>query len=325
MEEHNIQTVIVEDTEKFKGEEVFFEATYEYCENTDDYLETEEMVKANSLAMKDAYRERKGLLTSSEIIVIRDKYRVSQKDFSEILGWGMATITRYENHQVQDCVHDDVLRKIDSDPKWFIDMLSRAKDKLTSKAYNKYYVAANKAYREKKDQYLVDLIEAIYADYDDDLITGNVKLNLNKVREIINYYASKVISLHKVKLMKMLWYGDCLSYKRTGKAMTGLVYSALPMGAVPEGADQIIYLDGIQFETIHYRPDRLGYKFYPVEGIEIKELNEEEYEILDTIIETVGHLNAGDIIERMHNEVAYKKTDRNCIIPFSYADDLTID
>lgn len=50
---------------------------------------------------------------------IRDKYEVSQKDFSEVLDWGRATITRYENHQVQDRAHDDVLRTIDSDPKWF--------------------------------------------------------------------------------------------------------------------------------------------------------------------------------------------------------------
>ncbi len=54
-----------------------------------------------------------GLLTSDEIIKIREKYGISQKEFSEVLGWGgRATITRYENHQVQDRVHDDVLKKL---------------------------------------------------------------------------------------------------------------------------------------------------------------------------------------------------------------------
>lgn len=33
-------------------------ATYEYCSNADEYLETEEMIKVNSLAMKGAYQER---------------------------------------------------------------------------------------------------------------------------------------------------------------------------------------------------------------------------------------------------------------------------
>ena len=120
MEEHGVDTVKVIDNEVFKNEEVSFYATYEYCSNADEYLETEEMIKINSLSMKDAYRKKMGLLTSGEIISIREKYGVSQKDFSEVLDWGRATITRYENHQVQDRAHDDVLRKIDSDPKWFL-------------------------------------------------------------------------------------------------------------------------------------------------------------------------------------------------------------
>ncbi len=95
MEEHEVDIVEVIDTEEFKGEEISFKATYEYCSQADEYLETEEMIKTNSLAMKDAYRKKIGLLTSDEIIAIRKKYDVSQKDFSDILGWGKATINRF--------------------------------------------------------------------------------------------------------------------------------------------------------------------------------------------------------------------------------------
>lgn len=147
MEEHDIDTVEVMETEIFKDEEVSFKAIYEYCCNGDEYLETEEMVKANSLAMKDAYRKKVGLLASGEIIEIRDKYQVSQKDFSEILDWGRATITRYENHQVQDRAHDNVLRKINSDPKWFLEMLKSAKGRLSDKAFNKYYHQASEQFK----------------------------------------------------------------------------------------------------------------------------------------------------------------------------------
>lgn len=324
MDEHEVQTVILEDIEEFKGEEVSFDATYEYCVHADEYLETEDMIKANSLAMKDAYREKAGLLTSQEIIGIREKYEVSQKDFSEILDWGRATITRYENHQVQDRAHDDVLRKIDLDPKWFLQMLSRAKGEISDKAYDKYHKLASTEFRRMKNRYLMDSIQALYAGFTDDTITGGVELNLNKVIEIINYYASKVSSLHKVKLMKMLWYGDSVSYKRSGKSITGLVYRTLPMGAVPEGYEQILDLDGVEFETVLYDFDRLGYKFYPVEGFQIKKLTPEEIEILDTVISEVGHLNSQEIIDKMHDEDAYKCTGKNCIIPFSYAEKLSI-
>ncbi len=324
MEEHEVQTVILMDTEEYKGEEVSFEATYEYCSHADEYLETEDMIKANSLAMKDAYREKAGLLTSKEIIAIRDKYGVSQKDFSEILDWGRATITRYENHQVQDRAHDDVLRKIDSDPKWFLQMLKRAEGKISDKAFDKYHQAANALFRKMKNQYLMYSIQALYTGFVDDLIIGGVELNLNKVVEIINYYASKVSSLHKVKLMKMLWYGDSLSYKRNGRSITGLVYRALPMGAVPEGYEQIIDLDGVEFETVFYDYERMGYRFKPAEGFEIKELRPSEIEILDAVIAEVGHLNSQEIIDKMHDEDAYKCTDRNCIIPFTFAEKLSL-
>ncbi|WXR63042.1 type II TA system antitoxin MqsA family protein [Peptostreptococcaceae bacterium AGR-M142] len=324
MEEHEVQTVILRDTEEFKGEEVSFDAMYEYCAYAEEYLETEEMIKANSLAMKDAYREKLVFLTSKNIIEIRNKYKVSQKDFSKILDWGRATITRYENHQVQDRAHDDVLRKIDTDPKWFIQMLIRAKEKISDKAYKKYQKAASEEFRRMKNYYLMDSIQALYANFVDDMITGGVALNLNKVIEIINYYASKVSSLHKVKLMKMLWYGDSVSYKRREKSITGLVYSALPMGAVPEGYEQILDLDGIEFQKVIYDFNRIGYKFHSVKGFEINELTEDEIEVLDAVIEEVGHLNSQEIIDKMHDEDAYKCTDRNGIIPFSYACKLSI-
>lgn len=45
--------------------------------------------------------------------------------------------------------------------------------------------------------------------------------------------------------MKLMWFADALSYKNRGVAITGLVYQALPMGAVPIGHDLIIELKGV--------------------------------------------------------------------------------
>lgn len=324
MEEHNVDIVEIKEQEIFKGEEVEFTAAYEYCSHTDEYLETEDMIKVNSLALKDAYRKKVGLLTSSDIRNIREKYGISQKDFSEILDWGKATITRYENHQVQDRAHDDILRKIDADPKWLLDMLKRAKDRLSAKAFEKYYHAVNEQYSKKKNQYRIDTIHAIYANFEDDIIKGCTELNLEKVVEVINYLAKKVINLHKVKLMKMLWYSDFLNFKRHGKSITGLVYSALPMGAVPEGYDEIVLLDGVSFDVVHYG-DNIGYKFKPTPGVEIKNLSDYEIETIDKIIREFGDLSTHEIVDKMHNEEAYRRTLINCVIPYSYAEQLSLD
>lgn len=323
MEEHDIEIVEIPEKESFKGIEVEFKAQYEYCANADEYLETEEMIRHNNLAVKDEYRREVGLLTSEDIKNIRTKYGISQKDLSEILDWGKATITRYETHQVQDRAHDDILRKIDSDPKWLLDMLNRAKQRVSEKTFEKCYHKVNEQYAKRKNQYLMDSIYAIYADFEDGITTGFSKLRLDKVVEIINYLATRVESLHKVKLMKLLWYSDALHFKRYGKSMTGLAYGALPMGAVPKGHEQIMMLEGVSFDEVLY--DDVAYKFKPTPGFEIKNLSDDEIKVIDQIIDELGDLKTAEIVKKMHEEEAYKCTSKNCLISYELSNQLSLE
>ena len=81
MEEHEVKTVILSDTEKFKGEDVSFDATYEFCSNADEYLETESMIKGNNISMEKAYNEKlklqkieDNMQSLEEIDDTKDKY-----------------------------------------------------------------------------------------------------------------------------------------------------------------------------------------------------------------------------------------------------------
>jgi len=88
MEVHNVNIVEVEEQETYKGLDVEFISTYEYCADSQEYIETEDMIRTNSLAMKDAYRRKVGLLTSNDIKNIREKYGISQmkrKDVNQLL------------------------------------------------------------------------------------------------------------------------------------------------------------------------------------------------------------------------------------------------
>lgn len=324
MEKHRVDLVEVVEQNIFKGQKVDFTAEYEYCSNVDTFSETEAMIRANDLALKDEYRRITGLLTSEEIKSIREFYGISQKDLATILDWGPATITRYENYQVQDRAHDDILRTISSDPKWFLEKLENKDNLLSSKAYTRYRCKAKEQYSKQRNRYLRDAVYAIYANFEDESITGSVELNLDKVVEAVNYFATKVISLYKVKLMKMLWYADALNYKRHGKAITGLVYSALPMGAVPEGYDQIILLDGVSFDVVLY--DDISYRFKPAPNFVVRHLLREELESLDKVILELGSLNTREIVEKMHQETAYKQTASYKMISYSLVKrDLSLD
>lgn len=138
---------------------------------------------------------------------------------------------------------------------------------------------------------------------------GNTDLSLDKVVEVIRYFASsiKVTSLYKVKLMKLIWYADALSYKRRGFAITGLVYQVLPMGAVPVGHNSIIDLKDVPCEEVDMG-ETYAYHFSLSGKQTFPELSDEEKDILDVVIEKFGKMSKNEIINFMHKEQAYVET-----------------
>ncbi len=327
MEDHEVATVRILEKSTFKNKEIQYLAVYEYCDNADEYWESNEVITRNNIALKDAYRSCSGLLTSKEICDIRKQYGISQTDLAILLGWGAKTITRYETHQVQDAAHDTILRKLASDPEWFLSLLKECKEKFTESAYRKYYATTVQLFEDKQDEYLRKSIIAQYAKFEGDPnICGGTDLHIDKLIDVIAYFSNsnKVSSLFKVKLMKLLWYTDALSYKRRGFSMTGLAYAALPMGAVPIGHKSIIDLKGIEFEEVEFE-EGTGIRFKPVPENRYSNLTEDDMSILDEIIKQLGGSSKNQIVSKMHHEQAYIETAPYDIIQYQYALALSVE
>lgn len=327
MKNHNIETVEVLEHSVFKGKTIEYIATYEYCSNTDEYWESDDTITTNNIALKNAYRSSCGLLTSNEILKIRQQYGITQSDLSRLLGWGEKTITRYETHQVQDAAHDAILKKLSEDPEWFLSLLNTNKNQFSPSSYEKYVNNAKQLFEQNNETYLRKVITAKYAKIEGDPeLCGGTHLDFNKITEIIAYFcnSSQVTSLYKVKLMKLLWYSDALSFKRHGHSITGLAYTALSMGAVPLAHEYIIDLNGIQYEEVDFS-EGTGIHFIPSPITEYNSLDSNDINILDTIINTIGNYTKGQIVERMHSEQAYIKTHRTDYINYRYATLLSID
>ena len=324
MTEHDVFTVEIPETMTFKGTRVSFPLVCYYCDKADEYYESGDMIDRNDTAMKDAYRKKMGLLTSEEIRNVRQQYSVNQTDLSTILGWGAKTITRYESHQVQDAAHDSILRKIGDDPEWFLKLLKQARNKISAVNYEKIFKAASEYFELKKNEYKKRAIEAKYANIPI-AFCGGKSLDLNKVVDVIRYYAnsSQLKYLFKVKLMKLLWYADILSFKRRQESMTGLAYRALSMGAVPEGHAEIIELDGVIYEEIDINQDS-AYKFCTDHNPIYPNLTKEDMEILDEVISEFSNFTKNEIVERMHQEKAYQETASGNFIRYEYAEFLSI-
>ena len=326
MEEHEVKTVQVKEQATFKDVKVSYDAVYMYCDAADELYMDERQVQENDIRLKDAYRSSEGLLTSYDICNIRGKYGITQSDLCILLGWGGKTITRYESHQIQDRAHDTILKKIDRDPEWFLALLQDAKYDLSDEAYYKYLETATTLYEADQDQYLRKAIQASYAKYNgNNLFHGNTELSLDRVVDVIRYFAAskRITSLYKVKLMKLMWYADALSYKRRGFAITGLVYLALPMGAVPVGHNFIIDLKDVPCEE-EDMGETNAYHFSLGGKVSFPSLTDADKEILDEVIKKLGKMTKDELISFMHKEDAYVETVLRDVIQFTYSKSLQI-
>lgn len=304
-----------------KGEVVDYEEIYYLCEISDE--EENEFVSAgimdeNLLRARDAYRTLKGLLTSSEIAKIREFYGLTQSDFSAMLGWGDITITRYESKAIQDETYDSIMRMAYRNPMFALESIDKHKSRFTLEKYNKIRKNITNKIEEFGRVYIKkEEINSLYVVYQEESDFNGYKiLDMEKIANVMGYFACFVNNLYKVKLMKLLWYTDALYYKRHGEAMTGLVYKHMQFGALPIAYDEIIYLPTVKVieEAIY---ESISYKIMPKEEINLSSFSLEELSVLEKVATTFKDYKSTEIVDYMHEEKAYTDTVPNQVIPFS--------
>ncbi len=307
-----------------KGEEVSYKERFYFCVNADEdenEFETGAMANENLLNARNAYRVKKGLLTSDEIVAIRENYGLSQVDLARLLGWGEATISRYESKAIQDEAYDTMLRLIKDNPLQALEFLKKNADKFSE--LKRVEIRAKIV--EKLDSYGKEFLtrqafEGEYANFEEPSDSnGFTRLNIDKIEAMISYIAEKVSNLFKVKLMKMLWYSDALAFAENGIAMTGMVYRHETLGALPIGHYSLMNLENLNVkEEMSSNYDTMLH-VYPTEGMDYSVLSDNEKAILDRVIEKFKNYKAKEIVEYMHEEKAYTGTASGEIIPFSLA------
>lgn len=310
-----------------KGEEITYEERFYFCTNAaedENEFETGAMTNANLLNARNAYRIKKGLLTSDEIVAIRESYGLSQVDLAKLLGWGEATISRYESKAIQDEAYDTMLRLVKDNPLQALEFLKKNADKfsLTKRVEIRAKIV------EKLDSYGKEFLtrqtfEGEYANFEEPSDSnGFTTLNIDKIEAMISYIAEKVNNLFKVKLMKMLWYSDVLSFAENGYSMTGMAYRHEPMGALPIGHYSLMNLENLNVqEEVSCNYDIMLH-VYPTANMDYSVLTDGEKAILDKVITKFKDYRAKDIVDYMHAERAYMETKPGEIIPFSLAKEI---
>lgn len=309
-----------------KGETVFYEEHFYLCtnnskENTKQCeFQTESLTSSNLMTARNAYRKTHNLLTSDEIVDVRENYGLTQVETAKLLGWGEATIARYESKAIQDEAYDTMLRIIKENPFKAIMFL----DKNSDKFQDAKRMQIRTKMVEKLDSYGKEFLtrEIFASEYVKFSIpsdfNGYKLLDIDKIECIVSYYAERITDLCKIQLMNMLWYTDALSFKTYSNSMTGLVYRHEAIGALPIGHNSLISLKNIIVrEEDTY--EATAYHFYPNTALDTSELSKNEITILDTVIAKFRNYNASLLVTYIKEETAYKQTNQGELIPYNLA------
>lgn len=108
---------VIESTKTFEVRNVQVEATIKeaHCKECGEILYVREIEVENDISVYDAYKKEVGLLTSKEIIAIRKRRGMSQKQLAKFLKIGEKDITRYENGAIQSKSIDRFIKAIGND------------------------------------------------------------------------------------------------------------------------------------------------------------------------------------------------------------------
>jgi hypothetical protein len=163
------------------------------------------------------------------------------------------------------------------------------------------------------------IIHNKYIDFDTECDANGYKLlDIDKVADVIAFFAIHVKNLFKVKLMKLLWYSDVSFFNKHGRSMTGLVYLHKQFGALPIAHNELIYLPTVSVIEVELE-ESTSYNIVPLKTPPSHTFLLEEQEILSKVALQFKDMSGKAISDYMHGEDAYKMTDSNEVIPYSMA------
>lgn len=311
-----------------KGENISYEERFCICTGSDgdkSEFKTKDILDSNQMAARNAYRKTHGLLTADEIVAIRENYGLTQVELARLLGWGEATVARYESKAIQDEAYDNILRIIKDNPLKAIEFLDKNGDKFSNP--KKMKIRTNLV--EKLDLYGKEfltrqLLASEYVTFSAPSDYNGYKLlDIDKIESAVSYFAGHIANLYDVKLMKMLWYADAMHFKIYGNSMTGLVYKHMTTGVLPIGHNVLLHLKNINFQE-EEGFDSIKYRIYPNTTLDAFGLSKNEMAVLDAVSTKFGNYNAADIVFYMYEESAYKNTKPEDIIPFTMSKDVRV-
>lgn len=317
------------DLKEFRGIEVNTFENVAICNECNQDLYVNEIENENNERIYKIYREKANIINAEDIIKLREKYDISQRELTSILGFGKMTINRYERGGIPTKSQSDYIKFLIENDDKFIEKVKEAyeKNNINEKTYNKIVSEeVEKGISKKEVQDNIRRYLKFVLNRKPDIYNGYKSLDLEKLENIISYIASKVNNLTITSLNKYLWYIDMLSFNERTIAITGLTYQNQKFGPtiICKKYDELLLLDDkYQREDIEIENGNIT-KVVSNNNFNFDKISSSEKQIIDTIIKLLKNKNVAEISEMSHREDGWKKTKRFEQISFEYAMNLKL-
>lgn len=317
------------DIKEFKGVKINTFENVGTCIECNNDLYINLLERENNERIYNVYKEKSNIITGKDIIDFRNKYNISQRELTSILGFGKMTINRYERGDIPTKSQSDYLKLLIENEDKFIEKVKDAysKEVITKKTYLK--VVNDEVKSDDFELKMQDIFRRYIKESlnrKPDIYNGYKAFDLEKLENIISYIASKVKNLTVTSINKYLWYIDMYSFKQRTVSITGLTYQNQKFGPtiLDQKYNEITVLnDKYKREDIEIDNGTMT-KIVSNKNYDLSEIENDEKEIIDFVIKLLKDKKVTEISEMSHNEIAWKKTKRLERISYEYAMDLKV-
>ncbi|MDD3461782.1 MAG: DUF4065 domain-containing protein [Mesotoga sp.] len=129
---------------------------------------------------------------------------------------------------------------------------------------------------------------------------------------VVGRFLSEIGPLDHMKLFKLMFYSDTLSFERRGISITGLRYIANLYGPTP-----VKYEDVVSYLKEAGVVEEGKKAFVMIKGTaKTDHLLAEEEEIIETVVKRYGHLTSSQLSSLSHKEPCWKETGEKKVIKY---------
>lgn len=295
-----------------------------HCADTGQSFSTEAVDALNLRQVHHQYRSRHHIPFPEEIVAIRRQYGLSATKMAEVLDFGVNSYRNYELGEMPSQANAKLIR-LAARPERFEEFVAEKWDLFSSSQQQRLQ---DRIASLKQADGLRPVFSYLWNHHlEPSEFTGFVKPDLAKVTQFVLYFAERARPL-KTRLNKLLFFADFLHFKRTGQAISGCNYRAIPYGPVPSHFHELFGMlesqGAVDIQEELFGSGHVGERFVAMRAADLSLFSPTEQACMEQVLWHFEGLRTRDLIEVSHQELAWKEnhTQRKLISFQQYAFDL---